>query len=117
MSIQNLALAGVFFMSFGAGPAASARSQDTSAEARAFVREHERKIQPLQIESSKAWWTANITGKDEDFAAKEAAENKINEALADKQQFQRLKQIHAGKIADPVLARTIDVLYLQYLDK
>lgn len=104
-------------MLIGASVAANAAAQDAAAQAREFVRDHERKVQPLQIESARAWWTANITGKDEDFAAKEEAENKINEALSDKQQFQRLKALQAAKIDDPVLARTIAVLYLQYLDK
>jgi len=104
-------------MLMGVGVASSAMSQDAADQAREFVREHERKIQPLQIAANRAWWTANITGKDEDFAAKEETENKINDALADKQQFARLKALHAAKIADPVLARTIAVLYLQYLDK
>jgi peptidyl-dipeptidase A len=117
MSSQFALWQGALAMLMGVGIATSAVSQDVAAQAREFVAEHERKIQPLQIASARAWWTANITGKDEDFAAKEEAENKINEALSDKQQFQRLKALQAGKIADPVLARTIQVLYLQYLDK
>ena len=96
---------------------ATANSQDTMQAAREFVRDHEKKIQPLQIENNRAWWTANTTGKDADFAAKEEAENRLNEALADPQQFARLKKIHEGTIGDPVLARVIQVLYLQYLEK
>src|SRR5262245_37674783 len=117
MSFRDASIRGILPMLVGAAVVTSASSQDVAGAAREFVREHERKVQPLQIEASRAWWTANITGKDEDFAAKEAAENKINEALSDKQQFQRLKQLQAGKIADPVLARTIELLYLQYIDK
>jgi len=90
---------------------------DTSADAQAFVREHELKIKPLEIENSRAWWTANVTGKDEAFAAKEQAENRLNEALSNAEQFARLKQIHAGEIGDPILKRQIALLYLQYLDK
>src|SRR6266436_2759070 len=108
--------AGVF-MILGAVLAGRSESADTSQAARAFVREHESKIQPLEIEISRAWWDANTTGKDEAFAKKEEAENRLNEALADKQQFERLKQIHAGTIDDRVLAREIAVLYLQYLEK
>jgi peptidyl-dipeptidase A len=93
------------------------QAQDVAAAARGFVKEHEGKIQPLQIASARAWWNANVTGKDGDFAAKEAAENQVNEALADPQQFARLKAIHAGQIGDQVLARTIEVLHLQYLEK
>src|SRR5207247_2267284 len=56
-------------------------------------------------------------GQEEDCATKEQAENKRNDALADRQQFERLKQIHDGKIGDTMLAREIQVLYLQYLEK
>lgn len=104
-------------MSMALGAASGARAQDTAALARAFVREHEQTIQPMQIEVGRAWWTANVTGKDEDFAKKEETENRLNEALAEPEPFQRLKKIHGGTIGEPVLKRTIDVLYLQYLDK
>ena len=76
-----------------------------------------RKIEPIQIETNRAWWNANVSGKDEDFAAKEAAENRLNEALANPEPFARLKKIHEGQIDDKVLKRTIEVLYLQYLEK
>jgi peptidyl-dipeptidase A len=95
----------------------SVSAQDTTQEAKKFVAENEAKIQPLEIEIGKAWWNANVTGKDEAFAIKEAAENKLNEALSNREQFARLKQIHAGKIADPILSRQIQLLYLQYLEK
>ena len=57
---------------------------------------------PLEIEIGRAWWNANVSGKDEDFAAKEEAQNKLDAALADREQFAELKQIHEGKIADPI---------------
>ena len=95
----------------------AASSQDTAEAARAFVHEHEAKIQPLEIEIGHKWWNANVSGKDEDFAAKEQAENKLNDALSDQQQFARLKRIHDGQVADNVLRRQINVLYLQYLEK
>ncbi len=93
------------------------QSEDTSEAARSFVREHERKIRHVEIEVARAWWTANTTGKDADFAAKEQAENRLNESLSDPQRFEQLKQIRAGQIHDPVLARQIQVLHLQYLEK
>jgi peptidyl-dipeptidase A len=95
----------------------AAESEDTTAEARRFAEQHDAVIRPLEIDVARAWWTANTTGKDSDFAAKEQAENRLNERLADTQQFARLKLIHSGRIGDPLLARQIQVLYLQYLDK
>ncbi len=95
----------------------AATSQDATTDARKFVEEHEKNIKPLEIEIGRAWWNANVSGKDEDFAIKEQAENKLNDALANREQFARLKKIHEGKISDEVLKREIDVLYLQYLEK
>ena len=92
-------------------------AENTTEPARQFAREHSEKVQPLEIKVAQAWWNANITGKDEDFAAKESAENSLNDVLANSQQFARLKQIQAGQIDDRVLARQIQVLYLQYLEK
>src|SRR5262245_5333347 len=117
MSFSDASWRGFVIMLIGVGTPTNLSAPDMTSLAREFVREHERQIQPLQIEAGRAWWTANISGKDEDFAAKEEAENKINEALSDKQQFQKLKALHAAKITDPALARTIAVLCLQYLDK
>jgi peptidyl-dipeptidase A len=88
------------------------------ADAKAFVEDHVRRIRPLEVASGKAWWDANITGKDEDFKKKEEAQNKIDAALADKPTFAKLKAIkEKGGLTDKALARQIEVLYLQYLEK
>jgi peptidyl-dipeptidase A len=87
------------------------------AEAREFIQSHEAIVRPLEKASALAWWNANISGKDEDFKAKEEAQNKLDAALADKKRFAQLKAIKSSKISDPVLTREIDVLYLAYLEK
>ncbi len=85
--------------------------------ARAFLDHCEAKVRPLEITLNRAWWDANTTGKDEAFAAKVAAENKYDEALADEEQFATLKAIKEAGPKDPLLARQIDVLYRIYLEK
>jgi peptidyl-dipeptidase A len=83
-----------------------------------FVKDHVAKVRPLEVAASRAWWNANVTGKDEDFQEKERTQNRINETLADPKAFGELKAIkEQGGINDPILAREIDVLYLTYLDK
>jgi peptidyl-dipeptidase A len=94
-----------------------AAGQDTIAAAREFVQTHEQTIRPLEIAVAQAWWNANTTGKDEAFAAKVEAENKLNEALSNTSRFEELKKIHQTNIEDPLLARQINVLYRQYLEK
>ncbi len=97
----------------------AAADPDTTARARKFVAAHEAKFHPLDVAANKAWWDANTTGKDEDFQRKEAAQNAIDAALADRAAFAELKAIKdsRGKIDDKILAREIIVLYLMYLEK
>src|SRR5439155_21789609 len=89
---------------------------DDAARARQFISLHESKVRPLEKQAALAWWNANISGKDEDFKAKEEAQNKLDEALSDKDRFAELKSIRQTKLADSLLARQIDVLYLMYLE-
>lgn len=92
---------------------------DPNKDAAAFIKAHVDKMRPLEIASGIAWWNANITGKDDDFKKKEDAQNKIDEALADKPTFEKLKALKDAKaqITDKLVARQIDLLYLQYHEK
>jgi peptidyl-dipeptidase A len=87
-------------------------------QASQFIKKHEAKLRPLEKAAAIAWWDANVSGKDEDFARKEEAQNRIDEALADAATFRELKAIKdAGGIDDANVRRQIDVLYLAYLEK
>ncbi len=89
--------------------------------ARKFINDHVARLRPLETSANLAWWYANVSGKDEDFERKESAQNKIDEALADASAFAELKSLKQaadkGEIADPVVARSVQLLYLQYLEK
>jgi peptidyl-dipeptidase A len=87
------------------------------ADARAFIEQHEASIRPLEHEAALTWWNANVTGRDQDFKAKEDAQNRLDAALADAERFARLKKLKASQVSDPLLARQIAVLYLLYLEK
>ena len=89
----------------------------TDEDARAFIAEHEKTVRPLEREAALTWWNANVTGRDEDFKAKEEAQNRFDAVLSDRERFARLKAIHEKPIADPTVAREIAVLYLIYLEK
>ena len=93
----------------------------TTAKAKAFVADHEKRIRPLDIKAGKAWWDANTTGKDEDFKRKEDIQNELDAALANPSHFADLKELKkakdAGQIDDKTTARAVDVLYLLYLEK
>jgi len=92
-------------------------AQTPADAAREFLHGYEFEVRPLEIAINKAWWNANTTGKDKDFAEKEALENRYNELLSSTEIFKQLKQIEESDLDDPQLARQIHLLYLDYLDK
>jgi len=92
----------------------SAVGDDAAAK---FIASHEKDVRPLEIAVGLAWWTANTTGRDEDFAAKVEAQNRLDAALANKERFAQLKGVKEGKITDPLLRRQIEILYLIYVEK
>lgn len=82
-----------------------------------FLAEHEATVRPLEIELNLAWWRANTTGKDADFAAKVEAQNRYDQALSNHERFATLKKIRADKPQEPLVARQIELLYRAYLEK
>ncbi|HEV3136449.1 MAG TPA: M2 family metallopeptidase [Pirellulales bacterium] len=97
--------------------AAQDKSTATDSAASQFVAMHEAQVRPLEIALNLAWWKANTNGKDEDFAAKVEAQNRYDQALADRDRFASLKAIREDKVKDPILSREIEVLYRAYLEK
>jgi peptidyl-dipeptidase A len=100
-------------------PLATLASDEVTGRARKFLDAHTAKLRPLEIAAARAWWDANISGKDEDFKKKADAQNRVDAALADADAFKEVKNLRDQKkdIDDKVLARAIDVLYLSYLEK
>ncbi len=99
-------------------PFFAAADSATTDKARAFIDTFTAQVRPLDIAVNRAWWDANITGKDEDFARKEEAQNKIDGLLADRSAFAEVKALKdSAKIDDPITRRAIDVIYLLYLEK
>ena len=111
MFLLMLGIAGLLGMTLGQA------AESPESATLAFVSRHEAIVKPLEIASNLAWWNANVSGKDEDFKAKEAAQNKLDAALSDRGRFSEVKTLRGAKIEDPILRREIDVLYLQYLEK
>jgi peptidyl-dipeptidase A len=97
--------------------AAGQQNEGPTMTAKSFIASHEEKVRPLERAVALAWWNANISGKDEDFAAKEEAQNRLDAALAQRDRFATLKTLKDGHPGDPILAREIEVLYLSYLEK
>ena len=89
----------------------------TDEQATEFIRQHEENIRPLEIGLGLAWWNANVSGKDADFAAKEEAQNKLDAQLSNKERFAILNNIHDSPPSNATLGREIEILYLIYLEK
>jgi peptidyl-dipeptidase A len=114
-----LAICGVILVGSAGRGMAQEKGKATNPDAAAgqFVAGHEAQARPLEIALNRAWWKANTSGKDADFAAKVEAQNRYDLALADRERFAALKAIRESKVTDPILAREIEVLYRAYLEK
>ncbi len=108
---------GVLAIGWQAAAVGADQAATADARARAFIAHHEAQVRPLEIAANLAWWKANTSGKDEDFAAKVEAQNKYDQALSDRARFAELKSIRADKPKEPLLARQIELLYRGYLEK
>ena len=97
--------------------AALEKDQAIDAHARRFVEYYEATVRPLEIEANRLSWIANVTGKDADYQKKQAAEDKLDLCLSDPQRFAELKAIKDAGVRDPLLARQIAVLYLEFLGR
>ena len=69
LSLAAVAISALATATRGAEPPA-----DNDARARRFIAAHEAAVRPLEIEVARAWWEANVTGKDEAYRHKEEAE-------------------------------------------
>jgi peptidyl-dipeptidase A len=100
-------------------PMAGRASPEVTMKAKEFIADHDKRIRPLDIAAALAWWNANTTGDEAAFKQKEAAQNKIDEALANPQVFALVKELknQREQIDDAITRRAIDVLYLIYLEK
>jgi peptidyl-dipeptidase A len=118
MSISQLTVAAaVLLFAASCNAATPAAEKANGARAKRFIKYYESTVRPLEIEAALAFWEANLTGKEEDFKKKQAAEEKIDICLSDPERFAELKTIRQGGLSDPIAARQIEVLYLGYLSK
>jgi len=81
-----------------------------------FIKKFDSVVQPLTKASSLAYWTASISGKDEDWKKSEDLNIELTRVFADKADFAVLKRIKESEaITDELLKRQLDVMYNAYL--
>ncbi|MDH7515246.1 MAG: M2 family metallopeptidase [Bacteroidota bacterium] len=92
--------------------------EKTVEEFKQFLTAFESTYPPLFKEANLAYFTATISGKDEDYARSAELEVKRSMYFADKERFSKLKAWReSGAIDDPLLKRQLDVLYFAFLAK
>ena len=93
----------VVSMALLGGRAAADEPASADARAKRFIEQYEATVRPLEIEMNRATWNADITGKEEAFQKKQAAEEKLGLCLGDPQRFAELKAIREARPTDPDL--------------
>ena len=114
MSLSSVGVGAVVLLAAAVAGAVSA-AEDADSRAQRFIHRYEVSIRPLEIESAHRWWDANIDGSDENYRKKEEAETRLEMAFADAKAFAELQSIRDAKPRDAILAREVEVLYLEYL--
>ncbi|MHC4880672.1 MAG: M2 family metallopeptidase [Planctomycetota bacterium] len=82
-----------------------------------FVADYVAELKPLELANNIGWWNASTTGKDEDFQQKQESQDRLDAFLANPARFQQLKLLRERGVKDSLLARQVEVLYLQCLEK
>ena len=124
LTLRGLPLVSGLFLSAAAGlavhlaAAADKPAGNPDARARAFVAGYEADVRPLEIALNLAWWKANTSGKDEDFAAKVEAQNKLRRQAGRSRAVRRAQGDQANrKVTDPILRARSTCCYRTYLEK
>ena len=113
--IMAALLVGILSMNIEGERLYGAESADEAA--RQVIADYMQNVVPLEIAANRAWWDANVSGKDEDFARKVEAENRLDAALSDSERFRRIEAVYKAGPKDPLLARQIELLYLRTREK
>ena len=109
-AVVRLAIVALAFVSF------LSCSKGVEMQFEDFVAAHVAELEPLEKEANLAYWQAANSGKEEDYNRYSAAQLRIEKLYTDADDFVFVKRAkESGKLVDPALRRTADVLYLHYL--
>ncbi len=92
--------------------------ENMNKEYDSLVKVFESKTIPLIKETNLAYWSASISGKDEDYKKSADAEIAMNKVLADSKLFASFKKIkESGQITDSLKIRELNMIYNAMLPK
>lgn len=89
----------------------------TESDARAFVDSLTAEIEPLNTLSALAYWNATATGNDKYYDEYARLDIELAEIYSDQDLYKRLTTFKEARLKDPLLQRTIEVLYYDFLAK
>jgi len=81
-----------------------------------FVQKYENEVKPIYRDMCNAYFTASISGSEEDYKRSAELELELTKIYTNKDDFEFLKKAkESGQIKDEILARELDILYNSYL--
>ncbi len=86
-------------------------------DARALVERIATGLQPLETGVARAWWDAAVTGDPAAYRRVETCRNRIDRLYAEPGVFDALSRARGSDLADPVLARRVELFYLEALPR
>jgi peptidyl-dipeptidase A len=111
IAIIGLGILGSLF-----APKIKPAAQELEQEFREFLEDFEAKAIPLSVESGKLSFNAMITGTEADYEKSAQSWIALEKIYCDTAAFAKIKRFRdIGQIADPVLKRQLDILYLSFL--
>jgi peptidyl-dipeptidase A len=75
------------------------------------------RLRPLEVAANRAWWDAAVTGAAAAYARLEDLRNQIDRLFRDPARFDLLTAARESPPDDPLLSRTIELLYLEALPR
>ena len=75
------------------------------------------RVKPLETEVNRAWWDAAVTGSHSDYQRLESLRNDLDDVLRDPSLAERLARARVEPPDDPLLARAIELLWLEAMPR
>ena len=85
-------------------------------EVQRFVEEHVATLYSVLTETNQAYWDFTTTGSEEVQAKLAKLKVDVANMLSNREDFQQIKSYREAGVADPLLARQVDLLYHRYLE-
>ncbi len=94
----------------------SNKTEEMEKELKNFIGKHELQVRPLIKQTNLAYWTASLSGKNEDYEKAQELQIQLVKIYSDKNDFETLKRIkESNAVKDSLLARQLKGLYNAYL--